>query len=94
MACIAPVDKASVPADIGVPGWLPALKFWASPSGERAVGFETNGGTAGCDVETLGAEAEVTLGEAVEGAAMDDPEVEGVGVVNGKDWTVGSDPVA
>jgi hypothetical protein len=46
MACTAPVDKASVPADIGVPAWLPALKFWARVSGERTVA-----GVEGTEVE-------------------------------------------
>ncbi len=60
MACIAPVDKASVPADIGVPAWLPALKFWARPSGERAaVGVE---GDDGIDEAAGGGVAKLGLG--------------------------------
>jgi hypothetical protein len=38
MACIAPVDKASVPADVGARVWWPALKFGGRVSGVRGGG--------------------------------------------------------
>jgi hypothetical protein len=46
------LDSASVPADIGLPAWEPALKFCEKPSGESAfVGAEVEGSEDGVGAE-------------------------------------------